>query len=213
MTVVKFKRPPLRGPDWEARFGGNHAARTGRSWWALRFTDGKIVHEWDEDPGSPNGHADWPRLRKGGRQSLRLYCPNRQMVQLGDTGADLTGKLFQLKIAIRTVAFGEGVPPEMLGNHVQAHLVGMIHETDGTAICYAWEPLPEPIPDGWPNMTQAQMENPVAFERWKREHDEWLRNAGGRLVGPWDDNVYRMQYHQLGMLNADHLGIDDGEGR
>jgi hypothetical protein len=143
----------------------------GRSWWALRYTDGRIIHEWDRDPGSPNGHADWPRLPYRGRQALRLYCPDGKFAQLGDT-EDATGKLFQIKVGLMTAGAGRGT----LG-----HLIGMIHGLNGECICYSWE---------------------------------INADGSGRLVGPFDDNVYALRWHgPWGPLSADVLGIDDGEGR
>jgi hypothetical protein len=77
--------------DSDAALGGQHARATGRSWWALRYRDGRIVHEWDADPGSPNGHHDWPRMAMLGQlhgvQALRLFAPNGNMGAAAGTGA------------------------------------------------------------------------------------------------------------------------------
>lgn len=171
MPFVRLKRPPLPAVlEFETNLGILRARLAGRSFWAVRFTDGRIVHEWDPDPGSPNKHADWARLPYEGRQKLRLYCPNGVFAELGDT-RDCTGKLFQLKVGLMTAGLGRGT---------LAHLIGMVHGLNGEAICYAYEIQPD---------------------------------GSGVLRGPFEDSVYGMRYHNLGKLNADVLGIDDGEGR
>lgn len=229
-------------PDWEMRFGTEHARRSGRSWWSLRYTDGRIAHEWDADPGSPNGHVDWPRMPYQGRQSLRLYCPNGQMAQLGST-ADSTGRLFQFKIAHASAGMGG---PNIIGRETLAHVIGIVHGVDGQCTCYAWEPLPAPAPPvdcppppgPAPSMRHIfdrsvavpDLEHEIAEWRaaqaafdafaqlpgvreWEVLYRAWEAAGGGRLIGPWDDSVYRIGYQNVGRLNADVLGLDDGEGR
>lgn len=228
----------LSPPDREARQGGEYAMRTGRSWWALRYTDGRIVHEWDPDPGSPNGHCDWPRMPKKGRQALRLYCPNGKMVQLGET-ADASGRLFQFKVARRDTLVAIGVGPIEESEHIHGHVVGIVTGLDGQCVLYAWEPLPPPeIPAETPKRPNEQewiakhaepglyekavvqwerdldefMQTPL-YRDWERRFQAWESNAKGRLVGPIEDNVYRLAYNHCLPVAADHLGIDDGEGR
>ena len=237
MTLLKVKDVPLSIFDSEARGGGQQASRTLRSWWALRYTDGRIVHEWDADPGSPNGHADWARVPSRGRQSIRLYCPNGKMAQLGDSD-DATGKLFQFKIGQRDFAIvGPGATIQT--QRARAHVIGMLTGSNGECVLASWELLPAPeIPASSPRAPVeaewiAKSAEPGLFEKavqqWEKEFDRycqtmeyrvwaqayraWERNKQGRLVGPIDDNVYAMRYQLIGRMNADHLGIDDGEGR
>ena len=119
----------------------------GRSFWALRYTDGRVVTE---------GEVDWSLAPAQGRQRLRLYCPSGEVAELGNT-TDATGRLFQLKVAVRDVA-------------LMAHLIGIVTAPDGSCRCAAWEPDP------------------------------------GRLI-QFDDNVNAMQYHGIGALAFDHVGI------
>lgn len=88
--------------------------------WSLRFMDGRIVTE---------GEADWSLAPQQGRQSLRLYCPDGQVAELGNT-RDATGRLFQLKAG--TLSAGAG-------KRTDAHLIGIVDGTDGRCTCYAWE--------------------------------------------------------------------------
>jgi hypothetical protein len=126
-------RKQLPIPEWGTYTGVLKARFSGRSYWSIRYTDGRIVSEWEDDPGSPNKHADWSRLPLKGRQALRLYCPNGQVAHLGDS-LDASGRLVQFKVGLRTVGLGHGV---------LAHVIGIIEGTDGQGRFYAWERQPD----------------------------------------------------------------------
>ena len=96
---------------------------TGRSLWSLRYTDDRVVNE---------GEVDWSLAPYQGRQSLRLYCPDGRVAELGNT-EDATGRLFQLKVGLRSAGAGKST---------LAHVIGILVGTDGQASCYAWEPDP-----------------------------------------------------------------------
>ncbi len=133
MTLIQVARAVLPIPEWGTNIGVLHARFSGRSYWSIRYTDGRIINEWDSDPGSPNKHADWPRLPYQRRQALRLYCPNGQVAHVGDS-VDATGRLVQFKVGLRTVGQGQGV---------LAHVIGIIEGTDGQGRFYAWERQPD----------------------------------------------------------------------
>lgn len=99
---------------------------TGRSWWAVRFHGGKIITEWQRD---------WLDVPKKGRQSIRLYCPNGQVAELGNDGGDATDRIFQFKRAFAQVSIGAGGS----GRGTSAHVIGMIHGTDGQCTCWRWD--------------------------------------------------------------------------
>jgi len=202
-----------RAPGSEAAAGGRHAKQTGRSWWALLYGDGHIVHEWDADPSSPTGHADWPRLAMlrllRNLRALRLYCPNDRFVELGGEG-DQSGRLFQFKVAARYLGAGGPAP----GSEVLAHVVGQVTGLDGQCRLYAWEPQPEPRIPQIENFTGAPPGAVSdAYRDWEKRYRAWAHAGRGRLVGPLEDNVYHLAYHQVGRLSAEHLGLADGEGR
>jgi hypothetical protein len=92
---------------------------SGRSYWMLRYTDGRIVSEAD---------VDWSLAPQKGRQALRLYCPNGHVVELGS--GDCTGRLFQLKVA----ALKAGV-----GRAVLAHVIGLVNNGNGDCQYAAWD--------------------------------------------------------------------------
>jgi hypothetical protein len=235
---LAFLAPSLPFSDPESCQGAEMARRADRSLWAVRFSQFDAwVHEWDSDPGSPNGRADWPRLPRYGRQAVRLYCPNGKFAQLGDTH-DASGKLFQLKLAQRSFAVGKGLQG-FEHRQALAQVIGMLHGLNGECVLYAWEPLPEPaVPQDAPKAPIeaewiAKSAEPGLYEQavqrfegeleayyrtpqfraWAKRLRAWQQNARGRLVGPLQDNVYQLAYQQIGRLSADVLGIDDGEGR
>jgi hypothetical protein len=178
----------------------------------LRYIDGTVVREWDLDPGSPNGHADWPRLallgRLRGASALRLFCPNGRMAQVeSPDGADATGRLFQFKVAVRHIG-------AQFSQEVLAHVVGVVVGLDGQCTLFAWEPHPEPQrPDSADFAASPPGAFADAYQSWQKQHQTWRAMGGGMLVGPITDNVYGLRYQQVGRLNADNLGLADGEGR
>lgn len=214
MSLLSRLSPPQRLTiDSHAALGGAHARRTGRSWWALRYLDGTVVNEWDSDPGSVNGHMDWPRLamlgKLRGTQALRLYCPSGRMAELGGEG-DQTGRLFQFKVGARHIGVGVGV----VGQEVLAHVIGIINGLDGQCTLYAWEPSPAPPapdPDQFRGLPPGMLSR--AYDDWRKAKRAWEATGGGALTGPILDNVYGLKYQNVGQLSADHLGITDGQGR
>jgi hypothetical protein len=176
-------------------------------------------------------------MSRRGRQAIRLYCPNGKFAQLGDTH-DATGKLFQFKIGQRNFSLGSS-GATFSSQQTLAQVVGMVHGSSGECSLFAWEPLPAPdIPADAPKPPSEQVfiaksaepglfEQAVAdwhkqveayertpqFLKWASSYQAWEANARGRLIGPIEDNVYQLQYQQVGKLSADYLGIDDGEGR
>lgn len=95
-----------------------------RSYWRLRYTDGRVVNEWE---------VDWSLAPQQGRQALRLYCPNGQVAELGNS-QDATGRLFQFKRAEILAGIGRGTT---------AHVIGIIEDGDGNCSCAAWDYVSE----------------------------------------------------------------------
>jgi hypothetical protein len=91
-----------------------------RSYWRLRYTDGRVINEWE---------IDWSLAPPRGRQAVRLYCPNGRVAELGNT-EDATGRIFQFKRAELLVGVGRGTT---------AHIIGIIDDTSGNCTCAAWE--------------------------------------------------------------------------
>lgn len=236
MTLILHGHQPPDDPLWQVRLGLTKSKSTGRSWWSCRYTDGTIINEWDSDPGSPNKHVDWPRIRKRGMQKLRLYYPTGQLSELGDT-RDSGGRFFQFKVSIRLITAGFGA--RGLVNHdlgekaVLAHVIGMVDSFNGECQCFAWEPLPMPdqpkqpkIPDpddeyyltGRPGLLADHYERyknemqeyrgSPEFIAWVHRVEQWNNNARGQ-INMFRDNVYTMKYMNVGKLGADHLGLNE----
>jgi hypothetical protein len=99
------------------------ARLTRRSLWSLRYTDGRVITE---------GEVDWSLAPHRGRQSIRLYCPDGRVAELGNT-EDATGRLFQLKAGTLTAG---------AGRRTDAHIIGIIRGLNGECRCAAWESDP-----------------------------------------------------------------------
>jgi hypothetical protein len=97
-----------------------YARASGRSWWAMRYTDGAVVEEW---------RRDWTELPRKGRQKVRLYCPDGQVAELG-SDRDNTGRFVQLKLAVASTATGRSV---------LAHLIGYVYGLGGETSFACWD--------------------------------------------------------------------------
>lgn len=229
MTLILPRQPDdLPGPEWETRIGLLQSLGTARSWWAARYTDGTILNEWDADPGSPNGHVDWPRIAKRGMQRVRLYCPNGHYAELGDT-SDAGGRFVQFKIGMRAV-YVQGAPINAQTRATLAHVIGLVDGYDGQATCYAWERLPMPDkPPGEPKKPDhtndyyrtgraglfddhlkrywvdlIEYQSSPAYASWLVQVNAWRKNAFGRLIS-FRDNVNNMYYANVGKVSDDYL--------
>lgn len=101
--------------------GSIRARFAGRSYWRLRYTDGRVVSEWE---------VDWSLAPKLNRQSLRLYCPDGQIAELGEAGRnEITGRCFQFKDAIISAG---GL------NGTLSQIVGLVENTNGDCRWAAW---------------------------------------------------------------------------
>jgi hypothetical protein len=91
-----------------------------RSWWLVRYRDGRVINEWDG--------PDWSLLPRTGLLAVRLVCPNGKVAELGHP-TDASDRLFQLKAGA------------LLGGtrNTTAHLIGIVHDASGRASCAAWE--------------------------------------------------------------------------
>lgn len=96
-----------------------------RAYWVAHFRSGRTVAE---------NEVDWSLLPQKGLYKLHLVCPNTQVGVLEAQG-DGEGRFVQFKLAY---AHGWGTQ----GPITEAHLIGLIHGTDGEATFWRWEPEP-----------------------------------------------------------------------
>jgi len=75
------------------------------------------------------GERDWSEVPPHGRQSLRLYCPNGQIAELGNSD-NASGRLFQFKV---------GELRAGVGRTTLAHVIGIVDGPNGECHCAAWD--------------------------------------------------------------------------
>lgn len=112
--------------------------RSGRSWWQARYSDGRVLNEWDtllNEKPLPVGigaSSRWEEVPKDHMIGLRLLCPNGRA---GELMTPHEHKFFQLKAGGLDVGMGGA-----RGGHYQdAHIIGVVKDQDGTCLCKAWE--------------------------------------------------------------------------
>lgn len=112
----------------------NHSKR---SWWQARYSDGKIISEWDtltdkiRLPIGVGGSSRWEDILKQHMVGLRLLCPNGTCAELeGPDGCHF----IQLKLGYVDVGMGGGG-----GRQCASHIIGLITDVDGNCYCRAWE--------------------------------------------------------------------------
>lgn len=108
---------------------------SGRSWWQARYSNGRVVSEWDVVSGAalaPHlieaGH--WDELDRDGLIGLRLVCPNGSVAELASR-ADY--RLFQFKVGGVTASVGRQT------RWCAAHVIGAVIDETGRCVCRAWE--------------------------------------------------------------------------
>lgn len=112
---------------------------SGRSWWQARYSNGKVLSEWDTMTSKvllPFGNGKtsrWEDIPKDGMVGLRLLCPNGMA---GELEAPEGHKFFQLKAGGLDVSFGAGIKTR---RYCDAHIIGVVLDPNGSCFCRAWE--------------------------------------------------------------------------
>lgn len=135
-----------------SRFGAVRfdVVRSGRSWWQVRYVDGRELAEWETVPGGPrDARPDsavwratrWEEVPKRGIVGLRLLCPNGLAGELETNNPE--GRFFQFKDGELDVAFGVGGARRGIATRrrASAHVVGCVGD-DGVAECWSYENRP-----------------------------------------------------------------------
>lgn len=114
--------------------------RSGRSWWQVRYMDGKVLSEWDTLQGErrlPFGlgrSSRWEEVRKYGMVAIRLLCPDGVAGEIeGIQGT----QFFQLKAGGITVGIGAGNTG--VTRFCDAHIIGAVENDNGGCWCRVWE--------------------------------------------------------------------------
>ena len=115
---------------------------SGRSWWQARFSDGRILSEWEtlinklRLPFQSNKSSRWEEVSKKGMIGLRLLCPNGMA---GELEAPEGHKFFQLKAGGVGVTMGFTAGIKGLSRYCDAHIIGVVVNSEGDCVCRAWE--------------------------------------------------------------------------
>jgi len=116
--------------------------RSGRSWWQARYSDGKVLSEWDTLttklllPFGKGRSSRWEDVPKDRMVGLRLLCPNGMAGELEAPEGHL---FFQLKAGGFGVGMGAGARGPKSGRFTIAHVIGVVEDASGNCTCYAWE--------------------------------------------------------------------------
>ena len=111
--------------------------RSGRSWWQARYSNGKVLSEWDTLlskillPSSSPRTSRWEEVPKKGMVGLRLLCPNGIA---GELEAPEGFRFFQLKVGYFDVSIGKPGG----GRSTGAHIIGVVTGVNGDCLCRAW---------------------------------------------------------------------------
>lgn len=101
--------------------GALRARFTGKSFWQVRYSNGRVISEWEG--------IDWIDIPRMGMNELRLICPSGEIAVMGNT-RDATDRLFQVHGGILTMG---------AGRRTTYQLIGLIVGSNGACQCAAWE--------------------------------------------------------------------------
>lgn len=116
--------------------------RSGRSWWQVRYSTGKVLSEWDtltdkvRLPISKGNSSRWEEVPKQGMVGLRLLCPNGMA---GELEAPEGFRFFQLKAGGMDVGIGFTGGIGNIRRFCDAHIIGVVEDDEGNCLCRAWE--------------------------------------------------------------------------
>ena len=115
---------------------------SGRSWWQARYSDGRVLSEWDtitDKVRLPTGNgrsSRWEEAPKEGMVGLRLLCPNGMA---GELEAPEGFRFFQLKAGGMDVGIGFTGGVAGIRRFCDAHIIGVVENDEGNCLCRAWE--------------------------------------------------------------------------
>ena len=115
---------------------------SGRSWWQARYSDGRVVSEWDtltdkvKLPTGAGKSSRWEEVSKEGMIGLRLLCPSGMA---GELEAPEGHRFFQLKAGGMDVGIGFTGGVAGVKQFCDAHIIGVVEDDEGNCLCRAWE--------------------------------------------------------------------------
>ena len=115
---------------------------SGRSWWQVRYSDGRVLSEWDtltdkiRLPIGQGKSSRWGEVPKKGMVGIRLLCPNGMA---GELEAPEEHHFFQLKAGGMDVGIGFTSNIAGIRRFCDAHIIGVVEDAAGNCLCRAWE--------------------------------------------------------------------------
>lgn len=194
-SITDANKAPLLNPPQLDRAARQMVLRSGRSWWMVRYADGRILHEWDtlqpeksgrgltgEEKRSLGGlvvegfksHL-WLPVASQGNTSRWEDIPKRGMRGLylvcpvgqpGVAALEANGDYLFFQLKVGVATINTGGS----STACKAHIIGKVIADNGNCICYAWE-----------------------YEKGK--------------ITRFEDNVTNMAYEGIGRLNLDPVGL------
>jgi hypothetical protein len=157
----------------------------------------------------------WEEVSKKNMVGLRLLCPNGMA---GEIEASESFKFFQLKVGSQDVGAGFSAVGQTKRT-IQAHIIGVVTDTDGSCLCRAWEyPVygTETTSLCWKcnRLTKTEFCEcgqdlrgiaPVDKARLKKIDKRVCVKQGELLL--FKDNISNMKYRNLGKLSLNVQGL------
>lgn len=115
---------------------------SGHSWWQVRYSDGRVLSEWDtltDKTRLPIGlgrSSHWEEIPKNNMIGIRLLCPNGIA---GELEAPEGHRFFQLKVGGVNVGIGFTGNIKGINRFCDAHIIGVVIDVEGNCLCRAWE--------------------------------------------------------------------------
>jgi hypothetical protein len=123
---------------------------SGRPWWQARYTDGRVVSEWETVPGVSRlgarpreaiwGRSGWEDLKKAGMIGLRLLTPEGAALELearAQNGTLLDGRFIQIRQTALDLAIMPGGGKKK-NRRLVFNLIGVVGD-DGAVMCRSYE--------------------------------------------------------------------------
>ena len=195
---------------------------SGRPWWQARFSDGRILAEWQTlnvphlklplPYDSAGGSSRWEEVDKKGMVGLRLLCPNGMAAEL-EAGQGC--QFFQLKHGRIDIGFGPGAPSR---RYTDAYVIGIIRDGNtGECYCRAWEVIQDSLNrKGEIELAIGRLRTimaiPVNDTPANRRQERRLLFKLAAMKEQWHligffDNIFNMKYKDIGPLKLEVQGM------
>jgi len=178
---------------------------SGRSWWQCRYSDGRVLSEWDTLISNllhSQRTSRWEEIDKKGMIGLRILCPNGIA---GELEAPEGYRFIQLKHGGIDIGIGGAGR-----RYVDAHIIGVITDTEGNCFCRAWEEKPAnqyQLGIEAQLLTLNSLPNPTTRQRASMANYRQILSGREWQLIEFTDNIYHMAYRKIGPLSLEVQGV------